>query len=281
MYRHFIALVIFAFISFIAFSQTVGIGTTTPDQSAQLHINSTDKGLLVPRMTAADRASIIQPATGLIVYQTDGSQGFYYNSGTPVSPAWLLLINSATAGTNGSILYSTGAGAAFTDTGTPGFFLKSNGIAAPTWSLLGQTAQTVYGTATLTVTPTTPSTLIPGLTQSVNVPANALVYIATNGGLSTTSTFANGYSLVDIIILVDGVQLSNSGLMRRVATNTPSLLGLFSDWSNAMVLPLPPGPHTIQVNAAGINIGIGSNANVSGNNFSNLQGNLTVVLLKQ
>jgi hypothetical protein len=74
--------------------QSVGIGTTTPNASAQLDIASTTKGLLAPRMTFAQRSAIASPATGLLVYQTDFFAGFYYyngsvwtniNSGNPVS----------------------------------------------------------------------------------------------------------------------------------------------------------------------------------------------------
>tara|TARA_B110000091_G_scaffold151875_1_gene161721 strand:- start:241 stop:495 length:255 start_codon:yes stop_codon:yes gene_type:complete len=56
----------------------VGLGTTTPDASAALDITSTTKGLLVPRMTAAQRDAISPAATGLMIYQTDGTAGFYY-----------------------------------------------------------------------------------------------------------------------------------------------------------------------------------------------------------
>ena len=49
----------------------VGIGTTTPNASAALDVQSTTQGMLVPRMTAAQRGLIGTPATGLLVYQTD------------------------------------------------------------------------------------------------------------------------------------------------------------------------------------------------------------------
>lgn len=80
----------------------VGINTNTPNSSAQLDITSTDKGLLIPRMTAAQRGSIASPATGLMVYQTDGTTGFYFNNGTPGSPAWVMLQSSTNVTTQGN-----------------------------------------------------------------------------------------------------------------------------------------------------------------------------------
>jgi hypothetical protein len=59
----------------------VGIGTTKPDQSAILDLSSTNKGLLMPRVTLQQRSSILNPANGLIVYQTDMLSGFYYFDG--------------------------------------------------------------------------------------------------------------------------------------------------------------------------------------------------------
>lgn len=70
-----------------------GIGTATPDASAMLQVESTTKGFLVPRMLSAQRLAIADPAPGLIVYQTDGTAGFYYNAGTSVAPAWVILLN--------------------------------------------------------------------------------------------------------------------------------------------------------------------------------------------
>ncbi|MFH1120705.1 MAG: hypothetical protein V1775_12860 [Bacteroidota bacterium] len=61
---------------------------STSDNSAMLDVKSTDKGLLLPRMTLAQRNAIPSPATGLIIFQTDGPAGLFYNSGTPVVPDW-------------------------------------------------------------------------------------------------------------------------------------------------------------------------------------------------
>jgi hypothetical protein len=59
-----------------------GIGTTTPDASSLLEIKSTSKGLLVSRMTKVQRDAIASPATGLLIFQTNSTPGFYYYNGT-------------------------------------------------------------------------------------------------------------------------------------------------------------------------------------------------------
>ncbi|MBL4754476.1 MAG: tail fiber domain-containing protein [Flavobacteriales bacterium] len=80
-----------------AFSQ-VGIGTTTPDASAILDLSSTTKGFLISRVTLVQRNAIVSPATGLLVYQTDNSPGYYYNEGTPGVPNWVGLFSGSSAG---------------------------------------------------------------------------------------------------------------------------------------------------------------------------------------
>ena len=62
----------------------LGINTdgTNPDASAMLDVVSTDKGMLVPRMTVSQRDSINTPATGLMIFQTDGTASFYYYTGS-------------------------------------------------------------------------------------------------------------------------------------------------------------------------------------------------------
>jgi len=63
------------------FSSTIITGGTTANASAQLQADSTTKGFLPPRMTAAQRTAIGTPAAGLIVYQTDSVEGLYIYSG--------------------------------------------------------------------------------------------------------------------------------------------------------------------------------------------------------
>jgi hypothetical protein len=78
-----IALVLVActLFSLATFAQ-VGIGTATPNASAQLDVTSTTKGFLPPRMTSTQRAAITSPPTGLLVYQTNEVSGLYYYTGS-------------------------------------------------------------------------------------------------------------------------------------------------------------------------------------------------------
>jgi len=82
MYRFFLILVCTTIVVNLMPAQSIGIGTNTPNASAALDITSTTKGFLVPRMTFAQRAAIVSPASGLQIYQTDGTKGFYYFDGT-------------------------------------------------------------------------------------------------------------------------------------------------------------------------------------------------------
>jgi len=81
----------------------VGIGTTNPDGSAVLDVTATDKGMLVPRLTTAQRVAISSPATGLLVYDIT-TQGFWFYNGSTWSdlstgnpaPGWALDGNAGT-----------------------------------------------------------------------------------------------------------------------------------------------------------------------------------------
>lgn len=67
----------------------VGIGTTTPNASAQLDITSSNKGLLIPRMSSFNRTFLLNPANGLLVYDTTVNRIYQYQNGT-----WRFLITN-------------------------------------------------------------------------------------------------------------------------------------------------------------------------------------------
>jgi|GEM_PF-1406848 len=88
----------------------VGIGTTAPDASALLDLTSLSRGLLVPRLTEAQKWLVPSPATGLLIYETDNATiapyagqtpTFWYYNGTTwvpfLSGGWLLFGNSGTS----------------------------------------------------------------------------------------------------------------------------------------------------------------------------------------
>ena len=63
----------------------VGINNPSPHASALLDLTSTNKGLLMPRMTTAQRTAIISPATGLLVFDIS-LNAFYFFDGTIWQP---------------------------------------------------------------------------------------------------------------------------------------------------------------------------------------------------
>ena len=66
---------------YITISAQVGIGTTDPDASAVLELESESQGMLTPRMETAQRTAIVSPAQGLLVYDTDVNSFYFYNGG--------------------------------------------------------------------------------------------------------------------------------------------------------------------------------------------------------
>ncbi|AHJ99809.1 hypothetical protein [Hymenobacter swuensis] len=131
--------------SFSANAQTgsVGIGVATPNSSAVLDVSSTTKGILVPRLTSAQRTAISSPAQGLLVFQTDGTQpGFYYNASTTSTANWLWLPDKAGAGDN------LGNGTATTAVKLAGNTLSNNGTGGISITDAGQV--TVTGNSVVT-----------------------------------------------------------------------------------------------------------------------------------
>ena len=103
---------------YLTTAQTVGIGTTTPNASAQLDIVSTSKGLLIPRMTAAQRAAIASPAIGLMVYETTTNSLWLFNGTVWVQQSSGGVSPWAVSGDN---IYNTNSRNVGIGTNTPSF----------------------------------------------------------------------------------------------------------------------------------------------------------------
>lgn len=107
-----------------SYAQTDGVsidysGSPVREPKAIFQLNSTDQGVILPRMLSSDRSAIAPPATarGMVVYQTEAPAGFYYWDGTQ----WLQLSASTGAGhienRNVNNNFGTGQAASFDITG--------------------------------------------------------------------------------------------------------------------------------------------------------------------
>lgn len=105
------------------FGQGTGFNTTgaNPNAAALVDIDAgagANRGLLIPRVTSAQRTANFNPlpaaAQGLVVYQTDGAQGFYYNTSVTTTPNWVQIGSGTSWGLTGNS--GTAAGTNFIGT---------------------------------------------------------------------------------------------------------------------------------------------------------------------
>lgn len=73
-------LISFTFFLFITCFAQVGINTENPHESAMLDVESTQKGVLMPRMTSQQRMAIQNPADGLLVFDTTESRFYHFST---------------------------------------------------------------------------------------------------------------------------------------------------------------------------------------------------------
>lgn len=240
----------------------VGIGATVPASSSLLELRSTSRGLLIPRMTMAQRNAIASPAAGLLIYQTDGTRGvYYYDAGwKPVSTSTsyanrnLSNLTASTAvnidllpGVSGAINFGSSArrwrdiwfaGAVYYDgshfihnTGNDNAFVGKN---AGNFSATG-TSNTGIGTMALNGLTTGPrNTAVGYLSLGKNNTGNSNTAV---GGASLANNTTGGYN---VALGFESLFLNSTGLYNvgigyqsiynAAATNYNTGVGLYSGY---------------------------------------------------
>lgn len=169
--------------AFCLTAQNVSINAdgSAPHASAMLDVNSTTQGMLIPRMTAAQRGIIASPATGLLVYQTDGSQGFYFYNGSQ----WVSL--STNIGTVTNVAAGDGMNfSAITNTGTVTMGTPS--------TLTSSTTNSASGTThTHALTTQLPSSTTTGVMKASGSKTSGGFYGGTTAPTNSTRLNYDGY----------------------------------------------------------------------------------------
>ncbi|QLH54811.1 MAG: hypothetical protein CH6_4159 [Candidatus Kapaibacterium sp.] len=212
-------------------AQNVGIGTTTPDNSAILELYSTSHGFLVPRLTTTQRNAISSPATGLLIYNLDNQRFEYYN-GTQwvavVSSVATVPFNLIASGTNTTATMVVGSGASIT--------LGGGNIEANKFIGTGSTTDAV-DLATAEVSGVLP--ISKGGTGNSTTPGSGQILIGNGIGFSLNTITAgtgiqitNGAGSITISDANANSEVTGSGSANQVAfwNGTNSISGDNSLW---------------------------------------------------
>ena len=172
----------------------------TPDVSAQLDVQSTTQGALLPRMTTTQRNAIPTPAKSLLIFNTTTNQ-FEYNSGTSGAPVWVgIATTAALPGNNSYFAWSiTPLRTPVPDHAAFQFGTLGNGAAGSGQTVAG-TAITQSGAGTFMLAPGTYQIDFDGsFTEAAQAVAllNGVILVQTEIGRSTgTSQLVGSWEIL-------------------------------------------------------------------------------------
>lgn len=214
-------------------AQSVGIGTQTPHESALLDVESTSKGLLIPRLTTLQRTTIAGAAIGLTVFDSDTYSFWVYRG--DVMGGWreLLMDFDKRWELNGANIYNLNSGNVGIGTNSPTEKLTLN---APDATMQFMNSGTARG------------------------------YLQTNGADIRMGTYINNTTgnLVFNTKAVDRMWIDENG---RVGIGTASPASLLTiNGTNPFMQFQHNDVNTGFVQAVGVNLKVGTNStNTTGN----------------
>jgi hypothetical protein len=279
--------VFFLLLSLATIAQAqVGIGTETPNASAILDITSTNRGLLLPRMTTTQRNAIASPVAGLTIYNTTSNCMNIFNGA-----GWNELCGTATQGlittincagathngtlTSGSAASSVSSVISYTGgNGLPysGQTVTSTGVTGLTATLSAGTMASGAGSLTYTITGTPSSSGTASFAISVGGQSCTLTRTvfavgtiasafncgsATNNGTLTSGTAASSVSSVISYTngnggTHNGQTVTSTGVTGLTATLSS---GTFANGSGSLTYNITGTPSAVGTATFAINIG--------------------------
>lgn len=254
-------------------SQNIGINATgaTPLPSAMLDVSATDKGMLVPRMTTAQRTAISSPAKGLLVFDNNVSSFWFFN-GT----VWTEL----SAGSSTNFWSPNGTDISNTNSGKVGI-----GTTTPISKLSVQTPSGNYGLTHTDGTVTVGSYVSSGFGWLGTKSNHPLTFFTNDGGptvtLATNGNFGVGTTTPDYKLSISSTTIAsntNTNLLRlrgqnplMVFSNGVTDFGYIKAWSyqpyapftNGLVIGSAPGyPIFFSTNNYSLSMIVADNGNV-------------------
>ncbi len=199
-------LLLFTIISFHTFGQSITLSPSSV--SPLITTNSTTNGILIPRMTQAQRLAIVSPAAGLLVYQTDGTVGFYVQKSTLSFISNWQLISEGTNFWDTSLSSLNDIYAI--NTGRVGI-----GTSNPTDKLTVQTVTNTYGLSHTDGTATV-STYVGGAAGWLGTKSAHPLYFYTGGGSSKMTLSTAGNVGIGTTTPNAPLQFSNAAINRKI-----------------------------------------------------------------
>jgi polyisoprenoid-binding protein YceI len=200
-------------------SAQVGIGTSNPDASSVLEIQSTSKGLLIPKLSKTQRDAINSPAVGLLLYQIDNNPGFYYYTASKIwiriGEETIITANTASITTNQGVITAN----------TSSITANINDIAANSISINTNTASITTNQNGIDVNTNSITTNQGAITTNTSSITSNINDIATNTASINTNT-------ASITTNQNGIDVNTNSITTNqgaITANTASITTNISD----------------------------------------------------